>query len=626
MGHLTPRPRGNGVTFGRKVVAPPKNRAPKTAMPAKTDGLPPSEPRFNLDRASLVIDDGLLMVLGPDGDAVPPATVRALAADQPEAGLALDDGRTVRADRVAKVLEAQAGGRLAPASDRSDRWLKAMLGLEAAPAIASEEELEAERDDLEITLFGNELVISTAAGGSFVIAAARPDGTQPAAARLALRDGTPVDLEHLLTSLRRREDGGAAELVLPGCCFARDGEALVLTTAQRETFVFTAADDGAEGVALHTPDGESATFAELAEALGLIGTSPAPGAAPRNVEADAEQGDEPAEAVAQADDEAADSESAARVAAGHGANERETGTEQSQTEGACEPFTPARNKDADRRGDEACEMDDAPILGENAPAPSHARAAADGEALIEAEEGEPRDAPANESHRTLPCRLRVDDPSSVAVVLISGVPAGAELSAGSDSGDGSWTLSPDQLDALTINLPADAPEELTLEARLVAIDDRDGAMSTSARKVLVSREASDGAPQPSAPANRLRLDLDAVIREAAGDRPVSAVVVGGLPAGAKLSAGLFDDGIRSWVLRATELDDLELRLGAPASEPLELRVTVVTMDRDTGKPSAATRSIEVGPPTSPTVGLATDRPAERVGGVGFFRPLYGRRG
>ena len=39
---------------------------------------------------------------------------------------------------------------------------------------------------------------------------------------------------------------------------------------------------------------------------------------------------------------------------------------------------------------------------------------------------------------------------TIASINVSGVPAGASLSAGSDNGDGTWTVTPDQLSGLTL--------------------------------------------------------------------------------------------------------------------------------------------------------------------------------
>lgn len=538
---LTPRRKENRASFGRKGTAPTSDGT----TPAGSDGAAPAEAQLDLARATLAVDDGLLMVLGPEGDPLPPAALAALAREQPEARVAFDDGRKVPAGRVADVLEAQAGGRLA--SDTAHGWLEAMLGHGPSPAAAGDDEIEAERDDLEITLFGNELVISTAAAGVFVLAAARPDGTGPPALRLARGDGKPLALEDLLARLRLAagfdaEVLGVTELALPEFGFARDGDALVLTTARAETFVLAEADAGTNaGVALYTPDGESASFAGLAAALGL--------------------GDA---GVARSD----------------------------------------------------ASIHEEPCIGEETPPGTGPDT--DGEASAEHDEALPLDAPASQPPpTTIPLAWRPGDLPNVAIVLITGVPAGATLSAGTDNGDGSWTVAPDQLDALAITPPADASGPLTLDARLVTIDDRDGAMSSVVRTVVTSPEADGSAAGPDGPEAGIRLDLDAVAREAAGDRPASAVVVRGLPNGAGLSAGQFDEAIRSWVIKPGELEGLRLYPGDRSFGPFELRVTVVTMAPGTAEPSATTRRIEVGP--SLAADSATDRPPERVGGVGFFR-------
>ena len=64
----------------------------------------PTEGAFDLGLVRAVIEDGLLMVFGPDGDPIPPEIFRAAAAEQPDAGIQLRDGLQVAAERVAAVL------------------------------------------------------------------------------------------------------------------------------------------------------------------------------------------------------------------------------------------------------------------------------------------------------------------------------------------------------------------------------------------------------------------------------------------------------------------------------------------------------------------------------------------
>jgi hypothetical protein len=51
-----------------------------------------TEAAFDLGLARAVIEDGLLMVFGPEGDPIPPEIFGAAAAEQPNAGIQLRDG------------------------------------------------------------------------------------------------------------------------------------------------------------------------------------------------------------------------------------------------------------------------------------------------------------------------------------------------------------------------------------------------------------------------------------------------------------------------------------------------------------------------------------------------------
>ena len=59
-------------------------------------------------------------------------------------------------------------------------------------------------------------------------------------------------------------------------------------------------------------------------------------------------------------------------------------------------------------------------------------------------------------------------------ITISGVPDGATLSAGTDNGDGSWTLTSAQLTGLTVTPPADSDADFTLTVTAAATEAEDG--------------------------------------------------------------------------------------------------------------------------------------------------------
>jgi hypothetical protein len=103
------------------------------------------EPRLALDQMVASVQDGLLMVFGPEGDPVPPQVFADAAASAPEAMVSLANGIAVPACRVATVLKAQTLGRLGAANDGG--WIMTMLRAEGKPAMASEEQLAAEHED-----------------------------------------------------------------------------------------------------------------------------------------------------------------------------------------------------------------------------------------------------------------------------------------------------------------------------------------------------------------------------------------------------------------------------------------------------------------------------------------------
>ncbi len=59
----------------------------------------------------------------------------------------------------------------------------------------------------------------------------------------------------------------------------------------------------------------------------------------------------------------------------------------------------------------------------------------------------------------------------VASVTVSDVPDGATLSAGTDQGDGTWLLAPDDLDGLTITPPANSSTDFSLRVTATSTDD-----------------------------------------------------------------------------------------------------------------------------------------------------------
>jgi hypothetical protein len=172
----------------------------------------------------------------------------------------------------------------------------------------------------------------------------------------------------------------------------------------------------------------------------------------------------------------------------------------------------------------------------------------------------------------LPVSLRLPrvegvDPDRIVVVIICGVPPGGILSAGIDDGDGRWVLSPRQLSGLALTPPPGWREDLPLEVTAVGVRNRAGDFATRTDTVVVALDA------PAETVVPVEIDPD-VIRD--GGPAPDVLMIRGVPAGARLSAGTYDPATNGWVLRPDQLAGLEL--AAPSGERgVVLTVMTITL-------------------------------------------------
>ena len=241
-------------------------------------------PRISLANASLRIEDGLLMAFGPEGDPIPPAAFVAMAAEQPDAEVALEGGTRAPAQRVARMLDAQAKGPLAgPSGDWAggEAWIKAMLGLGPQPVLAAEAELRGEDRTCELTIFGRELMLAVPGDRSFLITDADP-ADQSVATVALLADGQALSVCDLVGRLRAgigqrpqaNVDGGTvhpiAEVALSGCAVERTRDGLLLELPVVGAVRLTSLDRQAPAgprVSIVLRDGEPADLADVTAAL-----------------------------------------------------------------------------------------------------------------------------------------------------------------------------------------------------------------------------------------------------------------------------------------------------------------------------------------------------------------------
>jgi len=73
----------------------------------------------------------------------------------------------------------------------------------------------------------------------------------------------------------------------------------------------------------------------------------------------------------------------------------------------------------------------------------------------------------------------LDGSESILSVLISDLPAGATLSAGTDNGDGTWSLTPAQLAGLEVSMPVTPPATYSLTVAVTSIEGANGDTATT---------------------------------------------------------------------------------------------------------------------------------------------------
>ncbi|UKV15249.1 Ig-like domain-containing protein [Thalassospiraceae bacterium SW-3-3] len=203
------------------------------------------------------------------------------------------------------------------------------------------------------------------------------------------------------------------------------------------------------------------------------------------------------------------------------------------------------------------------------------------------------------------------DSSEVLSVTISGAPEGAILSAGTDNGDGSWTLSPDQLEGLTITPPEDYAGSFDLTVTATSVAGADSATTETSVTVDVAGVADAPALEVSNASgsedSAIALDIDASLTDAS---EVLSVTISGVPEGATLSAGT-DSGDGSWTLSASDLNGLTITPEHDFSGSFDLTVTAQSADGEDVAATSSTITIDVsGVADAPTLEVSNASGAE----------------
>ncbi|MBM3582728.1 MAG: hypothetical protein FJX37_12285, partial [Alphaproteobacteria bacterium] len=213
------------------------------------------------------------------------------------------------------------------------------------------------------------------------------------------------------------------------------------------------------------------------------------------------------------------------------------------------------------------------------------------------------------------------DGSESLSITIAGVPTGAILSAGTDNGDGTWTISSDEiangaLDNLTITPPANSDADFALT--VTATSSEDGTFATRTQTLNVDVEAAAvadtptlrvalGTPTTHQGATTYPLEITAALTDTDGSETLS-ITIAGVPEGATLSAGTHNpDG--TWTLTADQLSGLTLTTprGSPVGQDgFNLSVTATATETVGGDTASTSASIILGSQGNPETIVGSD--------------------
>ena len=189
----------------------------------------------------------------------------------------------------------------------------------------------------------------------------------------------------------------------------------------------------------------------------------------------------------------------------------------------------------------------------------------------------------------------IDGSETITDITVSGVPSGAQLSAGTDNLDGTWTLTPADLAGLTVTPPADSDADFTLTVSATSTEAEGDSATTLANLDVTVTGVADVptvtvAPATGAEDTAIPLDITAALADTDGSETLG-ITIAAVPLGAILSAGT-DNGDGTWTLTGAELFGLTITQPAESADDFTLGITVTATDEG-GDTATTTASIDV---------------------------------
>jgi len=210
------------------------------------------------------------------------------------------------------------------------------------------------------------------------------------------------------------------------------------------------------------------------------------------------------------------------------------------------------------------------------------------------------------------------DGSETLSITISDVPEGARLNPGADNGDGTWSVTPEQLPLVCILPPEDFSGDINMTLNVTTTED-DGDSTTASEPFTVNVVPVADAPSlTAADAQGLEdtaipLDISSALTDTDGSETLS-ITISDVPDGVTLSAGTLNtDG--TYTLTVDELDGLTATPPLHSNVDFDLTITATSQETATGDTATTTTSMHVD-----VVGVADEPPLTAELGDGTYEP------
>jgi hypothetical protein len=213
--------------------------------------------------------------------------------------------------------------------------------------------------------------------------------------------------------------------------------------------------------------------------------------------------------------------------------------------------------------------------------------------------------------------LKIDvtpgDSDETAWVVITGVPAGVTLNAGSIQPDGSIKVSSQDIGGLKIvGLPADSDADFNLTVTPYSQDGTAAPAAGEPQQIHVTVDAVADAPTIGVTGGSgtedqpIDLNISNALSDTDGSETLGPVVVTGVPDGASLSAGTYNATDKTWTVAQSDLAGLKLTPPSDYNGTFDLKFTVTSTEGATGSNELTLDNNSASTSTSLTVKIMPD--------------------